>query len=69
MQLKSACFAPADGSQPLVTSMSADAMHLQQEDAMDIVKICSGPQGCSAGVILQCIAKGGLQVMLRVPVC
>ncbi len=52
----------AEGGQPLVMSMSADAMYLQQEAVLDIASMCSGPEGCSLSVVLQCIVKGGLQV-------
>lgn len=52
----------AEGGQPLVMSMSADAMYLQQEAVLDIASMCSGPEGCSLSVVMQCIAKGGLQV-------
>jgi hypothetical protein len=54
--------AVAEGGQPLVTFMSADTMYLQQEAVLDIASMCSGPEGCSLSVVLQCIAKGGLQV-------
>ena len=54
--------AVAEGGQPLVTSKSADTMHLQQQAVLDIASMCSGPEGCSLSVVLQCIAKGGLQV-------
>ena len=52
----------AEAGQPIVASMSADAMYLQQEAVLDIASMCSGPEGCSLSVVLQCIAKGGLQV-------
>ena len=52
----------ADKEQPLVTSMSADTMHLEAAAVVDIVNMCSGPQGCSVAALLQCIRKGGLQV-------
>ena len=52
----------ADKEQPLVTSMSADTMHLEATAVVDIVNMCSGPEGCSVAVLLQCIRKGGLQV-------
>ena len=55
-------YAVAEGGQPLVTFMSADTMYLQQEAVLDIASMCSGPEGCSLSVVLQCIAKGGLQV-------
>lgn len=55
-------YAVAEGGLPLVTSKSADTMHLQQEAVLDIASMCSGPEGCSLSVVLQCIAKGGLQV-------
>lgn len=63
-------YAVAEGGQPLVTSMSADTMHLQQEAVLDIARMCSGPEGCSLSIVLQCITKGGLQVtvMLLLPV-
>lgn len=59
------CCVASGGDQPLVTSFSADVMHLQQGTLLDIVKMCSGPEGCSVAVVLQCIAKGGLHVMLH----
>ena len=52
----------ADKEQPLVTSMSADTMHLEAAAVVDIVNMCSGPEGCSVAALLQCIQKGGLQV-------
>lgn len=48
--------------QPLVSSLSADTMHLPAAAVMDIAKVCSGPDGCSVGVLIQYIAKGGLMV-------
>lgn len=59
------CCIASGGDQLLVTSLSGDVMHLQQGTLLDIVKMCSGPEGCSVAVVLQCIAKGGLQVMLH----
>lgn len=56
--------AVAEGAQPLVTSISAEAMYLQQEAVLDIAKMCSGPEGCSLSDVLHCIAKGGVQVRL-----
>ncbi|KAA6425220.1 MAG: dual specificity catalytic domain containing, partial [Trebouxia sp. A1-2] len=55
-----------EGGLPLVTSKSADTMHLQQEAVLDIASMCSGPEGCSLSVVLQCIAKGGLQAILKI---
>ena len=52
----------ADKQRPLVTSISADAMLVQEETVVDIVSMCSGPDGCSVAVLLQSIAKGGLKV-------
>ena len=37
-------------------------MLLQEASVLDIVKLCSGPEGCSVSVLLQCIAKDGLEV-------
>ncbi|DBB02952.1 TPA: hypothetical protein ACH3X1_013548 [Trebouxia sp. C0004] len=55
-----------EGGQPPVTSMSADTMHLQQEAVLDIASMCSGPEGCSLSVVLQCIGKNGLQEVLKI---
>lgn len=56
----------ADKEQPLVTSMSADTMHLPAAAVLDIANTCSGPDGCSVGVLIRCIAKGGLLVSMHI---
>ena len=41
-------------------------MHLEAAAIVDIVNMCSGPEGCSVAVLLHCIQKGGLQVQSNV---
>ena len=60
------CTFAAVKEQPLVTSTSADTMHLQAADIVNLVNMCSGPEGCSVAQLLHCIRKGGLQVQITV---